>query len=85
MARDKFSPELRERAVRMVLDHLEKYNSQWQAINSIAEKIGCSRETLRQWVRQAERDQGATCKALVRECRVGRNGFAESGAVKSAR
>jgi transposase len=41
MARDKYSPELKERAVRMVLDHLEKYNSQWQAINSIAEKIGC--------------------------------------------
>ena len=59
MARDKFSPELKERAVRMVFDHLEKYNSQWQAINSIAEKIGCSRETLRQWVRQAEaRGQG---------------------------
>jgi transposase len=54
MARDKFSPELRERAVRMVLNHMERYRSQWEAINSIAEKIGCSRETLRQWVRQAE-------------------------------
>jgi transposase len=59
MARDKFSPELRERAVRMVLAHMDQYRSQWEAIHSIAEKIGCSRETLRQWVRRAEaRGQG---------------------------
>jgi transposase len=42
----------------MVLDHGEQYDSQWAAIRSIAEKIGCSAEALRNWVRQAERDQG---------------------------
>jgi transposase len=54
----RFSPEVRERAVRMVLEHQEQHDSQWAAIVSIAEKIGCSAETLRHWVRQAERDQG---------------------------
>jgi transposase len=54
----RFSPEVRERAVRMVLAHQEQHDSQWAAIVSIAEKIGCSAETLRHWVRQAERDQG---------------------------
>jgi transposase len=54
----RFSPEVRERAVRMVLEHQEGHDSQWAAIVSIAEKIGCSAETLRHWVRQAERDQG---------------------------
>ena len=54
----RFSPEVRERAVRMVLEHQEEHDSQWAAIVSIAEKIGCSAETLRHWVRRAERDQG---------------------------
>lgn len=54
----KYSPEVRERAVRMVLEHQNEYSSQWAAINSIAAKIGCTGETLRSWVRQAERDQG---------------------------
>lgn len=54
----RFSPEVRERAVRMVLEHQDEHDSQWAAIVSIAEKIGCSAETLRNWVRQAERDQG---------------------------
>jgi transposase len=54
----RFSPEVRERAVRMVLEQQDKHGSQWAAIISIAEKIGCSAETLRHWVRQAERDQG---------------------------
>ena len=59
MARaSRFSPEVRERAVRMVLDHGEQYDSQWAAIRSIAEKIGCSAEALRNWVRQSERDTG---------------------------
>jgi lactate dehydrogenase-like 2-hydroxyacid dehydrogenase len=54
----RFSPEVRERAVRMVVEHQAAHDSQWAAITSIAEKIGCTAETLRKWVRQAERDQG---------------------------
>jgi transposase len=54
----RFSPEVRERAVRMVLEHQNEHDSQWAAITSIAEKIGCSAETLRNWVRRAERYQG---------------------------
>jgi transposase len=54
----RLSPEVRERAVRMVFEHREPYESQWAAITSIAEKIGCAAETLRGWVRQAERDAG---------------------------
>ncbi len=59
MARpSRFSPEVRERAVRMVLEHGEQYATEWAAITSIAEKIGCAAETLRSWVRQAQRDAG---------------------------
>ena len=59
MARpSRFSPEVRERAVRMVFEHAQDHPSQWAAITSIAEKIGCAAETLRHWVRQAERDNG---------------------------
>jgi transposase len=54
----RFSPEVRARAVRMVVEHEAAHESQWAAITSIAEKIGCTAETLRKWVRQAERDQG---------------------------
>jgi transposase len=54
----KYSPEVRERAVRMVFEHQAEHESQWAAIKSIASKIGCTAETLRKWVRQAERDQG---------------------------
>jgi transposase len=53
-----YSPEVRERAVRMVFEHAPEYPSQWACIQSIAEKIGCSGETLRSWVRRTERDQG---------------------------
>ena len=54
----KYSPEVRERAVRMVFEHRSQYESQWAAIESMAAKIGCTAETLRGWVRQHERDTG---------------------------
>lgn len=54
----RYSPEVRERAVRMVWEHESEHASQWAAISSIAGKMGCTAETLRRWVRQAERDQG---------------------------
>jgi transposase len=53
-----FSTELRERAVRMVLDHQGQYDSQWAAITANAPKIGCTKETLRRWVRRVEIDGG---------------------------
>src|SRR6516165_12498723 len=54
----RFSPEVRERAVRMVWEHQAQHTSQWAAITSVAEKMGCAAETLRHWVRQGERDAG---------------------------
>ena len=53
-----YSPEMRERAVRMVREHQGEHESEWAAMVSIAGKIGCTAETLRRWVRQAEKDTG---------------------------
>jgi transposase len=75
----RYSPEVRERAVRMVFEHQGEHESQWAAIGSIAAKIGCTPETLRKWVRRAEVEQGRRggmksdererMKALEREVR----------------
>lgn len=54
----RYSPEVRERAVRMVIEHERDYPSQWATIRSIAEKIGCTPETLRKWVLQDQKDRG---------------------------
>jgi transposase len=76
---NKFSPEVRDRAVRMVLEHEGAHSSRWAAMVSIAAKFGCSPHTLREWVREVERDNGrlpgtpsdvaAKLKALERENR----------------
>lgn len=75
----RYSPEVRERAVRLLQEHEREHASQWAAMQSIASKIGCTAETLRSWVRQAERNAGrrpglttdeqARLKALERENR----------------
>lgn len=54
----KFSPEMQERAIRMVEESRGERESQWAAIRSVAAKVGCTTESLRRWVRQAEVDQG---------------------------
>jgi transposase len=76
---NKYAPEVRERAVRMVVDHERDYPSRWAAVVSIAEKIGCAPQTLHEWVNKAEVDSGrragvpsdvaAQMKALERENR----------------
>src|SRR5690606_4751911 len=75
----RYSPEVRERAIRLGFEHEREYGSQWSAIQSIAGKMGCSAETLRKWVRRAETDAGRReglttenrerIKALEREVR----------------
>ena len=76
---NKFSPEVRARAVRLVLDHAGEHPSRWAAVSSIAAKIGCTAQTLNEWVKKAEVDSGARAgvptevakrlKALERENR----------------
>jgi transposase len=57
-ASNKFSPEVRSRAVRLVFDHERDHPSRWAAISSIAAKIGCTPQTLNEWVKKAEVDTG---------------------------
>ena len=54
----RYAPEVKQRAVRMLFEHEGEYESRWSALESIAEKIGCTAETLRSWVKQEEIDTG---------------------------
>jgi transposase len=54
----RYAPEVRERAVRLVLEHQHEHESQWSAMVSVAAKVGCTPETLRTWVRRVEVDEG---------------------------
>ena len=65
--RKRYPQELRDRAVRMVFEHTAEHPSEWSAIRSIAEKFGMTTETLRAWVRQAERDGGRRPGLSTRE------------------
>ena len=69
--RNKFSPEVRDRAVRMVGEHRADYGSEWEAMTSIASKIGCTTETLRRWCRQkATRQAGPAALAADEKARI---------------
>jgi len=63
----RYSPEVRERSVRLDLDQTVQHGSQWAAIQSVASKIGCTAETLRKWVRQAEIDHGSRAGLTTEE------------------
>ena len=65
----KFSPEVRERAVRMVQEHRGEYPSLWAAIESIAPKIGCVSQTLLDWIKQSEVDTGARAGVSTAEAK----------------
>ena len=67
----RYSPEVQDRAVRLVLEPQGEHDSQWSAIPSVASKLGCTAETLRKWVRQAERDRGVRAAPIVAECGTG--------------
>jgi len=64
----KFSTEVRERAVRMVIEHRDEHASQWAAIVSIAAKIGCTAQTLNEWLKKAEVDSGRKPGVTTDEC-----------------
>ena len=64
---NRYSPEVRERAVRLVLEHEGEYPSQWQAIQSIAAKIGCSPDSLKAWLKRTQIDAGEAPGATTEE------------------
>jgi transposase-like protein len=68
---NKFSPEVRTRAVRMVLDHEGEHASRWAAVVSISAKIGCTPQTLHEWVKKAEIDSGRRYEIFINGAQVG--------------